>query len=139
MRSHRLNTFIKSNRRPAQCFQTHGAGNISQTNEALRALQRPGRPDVVERVIKLFHRDASRLLAEMRAAVGRDDPDALCQAAHTLKSMSGNVGATALAAHCREIEECARSSAAVAAASLAEVEEELSEVLMALAQERLGV
>jgi len=115
-----------------------GAGAIdARALQALRAMQRPGRPSVLARMLDLFDRDAPRLLAEMRDAVGTSDVQALRDAAHTLKSNCANVGATELAAICRGIEQLARAADAVAAAApLAAAEEELGRVLAALAQER---
>jgi HPt (histidine-containing phosphotransfer) domain-containing protein len=88
-------------------------------------------------MIDLFDRDAPRLLGEMRDAVAVRDVETLRDAAHTLKSNCANVGAMALAAICRDIEQLARAAdAAAAAAPLAAAEEELRRVLAALAEER---
>ncbi|WP_211444705.1 response regulator [Collimonas humicola] len=107
--------------------------------QALRSLQRPGRPDVLTRVVDLFILDAPRLLAAMRKAVAENDAEALRHAAHTLKSTSANVGAVALAANCREIEQLARSAnVAAAAAPLDGAVGELDRVLAALALERVA-
>src|SRR5439155_135227 len=62
--------------------------------QALRALQRPGRPNVLVRIIDMFNSDAPRLLGEMQIAADASDGEALRHAAHTLKSTSANVGAT---------------------------------------------
>ncbi|KVL87894.1 hybrid sensor histidine kinase/response regulator [Burkholderia stagnalis] len=86
--------------------------------DALRALQRPGRPDVLTRIIDQFDLDAPRLIAGMHAAVAAGDADALKLASHTLKSSSANVGAHALSVRCREIEQLARAADVSAAASL---------------------
>lgn len=115
-----------------------GTGAIdTRALQALRAMQRPGRPSVLGRMLDLFDRDAPRLLAEMRDAAGTSDVGTLRDAAHTLKSNCANVGAMALAATCREIEQLARAADATAAAvPLAAAEEELGRVLAALALER---
>ncbi|RQR62792.1 sensor histidine kinase [Burkholderia sp. Bp9126] len=86
--------------------------------DALRALQRPGRPDVLTRIIDQFDLDAPRLIAGMHAAVAAGDADALKLASHTLKSSSANVGAHVLSARCREIEQLARAADVAAAAGL---------------------
>ncbi|MPV57188.1 hybrid sensor histidine kinase/response regulator [Burkholderia sp. HI2761] len=86
--------------------------------DALRALQRPGRPDILTRIIDQFTADAPRLIRDMHAAVEAGDPDALKLAAHTLKSSSANVGAHLLSARCREIERLARAADVRAAAEL---------------------
>ena len=86
--------------------------------DALRALQRPGRPDVLTRIIDQFTADAPRLIRDMHAAVEAGDADALKLAAHTLKSSSANVGAHLLSARCREIEQLARAADVGAAVEL---------------------
>lgn len=115
-----------------------GAGAIDvRALQALRALQREGRPSVLGRMLDLFDHDAPRLLAEMRDAAGTHDMATLRDAAHTLKSNCANVGAMALAAICRDIEQFARAAdAAAAIAAIAAAEEELRQVLAALARER---
>jgi CheY-like chemotaxis protein len=105
--------------------------------QALRDLQRPGRPDVLTRVIDLFAVDAPRLVAAMREAFASHDADALRQAAHTLKSTSANVGAASLSANCREIEQLARAAEVVAAKARVDgATKELDRVLAMLALER---
>ncbi len=105
--------------------------------QALRDLQRPGRPDVLTRVIDLFSLDAPRLVADMLEAVKSNDADALRHAAHTLKSTSANVGAVSLSTSCREIEQLARSTEVVAAgARVDDATKELDRVLAMLALER---
>ncbi|RQU18719.1 response regulator [Burkholderia cenocepacia] len=86
--------------------------------DALRALQRPGRPDVLTRIIDQFAADAPRLIRDMHAAVEAGDADALKLAAHTLKSSSANVGAHLLSARCRAIEQLARAADVGAAVEL---------------------
>jgi CheY-like chemotaxis protein/HPt (histidine-containing phosphotransfer) domain-containing protein len=107
--------------------------------QVLRALQKPGRPDVLTRVVDMFNLDAPRLLSAMRNAIAANDADALQRAAHTLKSTSANVGAMLLAAYCREIEQLARSAdVAATAAPFDGAMEELDRVLVALALERVA-
>ncbi|WP_331314741.1 Hpt domain-containing protein [Methylobacterium mesophilicum] len=50
-------------------------------------------------------------LAQLRAALAASDQPAIARAAHGLKSMSANVGARALVARLRVIEEAARTAA----------------------------
>lgn len=119
--------------------QTHVAASIDpEPLQALRAMQRPGRPNLLNRIIDVYSADAPRLLAEMHKAADACDAPALRDAAHTLKSSSANVGATLLAATCQEIEQLAR--AANLGASLApinSIKDELDRVIAALAQEKL--
>lgn len=105
--------------------------------QALRDLQRPGRPDVLTRVIDLFVLDAPRLVAAMLAAIASNDADALRHAAHTLKSTSANVGASSLSTNCREIEQLARATEVVSARTrVDDAIKELDRVLLMLALER---
>lgn len=106
--------------------------------DALRALQRPGRPDVLTRIIDQFTLDAPRLIRDMLAAVEAGDADALKLAAHTLKSSSANVGAHLLSARCREIERLARAADVRAAEPLvAGTGEEFGHAHAALSAERV--
>ncbi|MGZ2749515.1 response regulator [Burkholderia stagnalis] len=104
----------------AASVATDDAANVIDRKalDALRALQRPGRPDVLTRIIDQFNLDAPRLIEGMHAAVAAGDPDALKLASHTLKSSSANVGAHGLSARCREIEQLARAADVAAAAGL---------------------
>jgi len=107
------------------------------TLDGLRALQRPGRPDVFARVADIFDRDAPRLLAEMQAAVDENDAERLRQAAHSMKSITANVGATALAARFRDAEQHARAGLTVPAGPLLRgAAEEVDRVRQALSRER---
>ncbi len=106
--------------------------------DALRALQRPGRPDVLTRIIDQFTADAPRLIRDMHAAVDAGDADALKLAAHTLKSSSANVGAHLLSARCREIERLARAADVNAAVELvAGTDAEFGQAHAALMAERV--
>ena len=75
---------------------------------ALRALQVPGRPSILLRIIDLFESSASALLAELEQGLESGDLEVVTRAAHTLKSSGANLGATALAAQARLIEQAGR-------------------------------
>jgi HPt (histidine-containing phosphotransfer) domain-containing protein len=77
---------------------------------SIRALQRPGAPDLVRKVIDKYLDSSSRLLENLRRAVSNGDTRAVVQAAHSLKSSSANVGAARLAAQCKELEAEARDN-----------------------------
>jgi len=70
--------------------------------EALRSIQRPGRPDLVAKVVRLYLDRSPDALQEIARAVEARDARALQAAAHSLKSSSANLGAT-------EVAECART------------------------------
>jgi len=55
-------------------------------------------------LVEAYLGDTPGLLDAMRAGLAGDDRTALRRAAHTLKSTSASLGATAFAAACREVE-----------------------------------
>lgn len=71
---------------------------------AIQALQRPGRPDILARVLATYLEDSRRLVEQIRVAVQSQDPVTLRQAAHRLKSSSAQLGALATATHCKDLE-----------------------------------
>jgi CheY-like chemotaxis protein len=101
--------------------------------EEIRALQRTGSPDLLEKIVDRYLKDAPRLLQSMREAAATANGDVLRRAAHTLKSTSATLGAIRLAQHCREIESRARSGRLADAGQwLNLVENEFSLVRVAL-------
>jgi CheY-like chemotaxis protein len=79
--------------------------------DQVRALQRPGAPSLLEKVIRLYLANAPELLAAVRTAMVQGNSEALRQAAHSLKSSSASLGATTLAERCRALEAEARAGA----------------------------
>jgi CheY-like chemotaxis protein len=77
----------------------------------IRGLQRPGHPDLVQRVVTLYLRDTPSLLESLRAALAAQDAESVSRVAHSLKSSSAHVGASSLAALAREIEALGRGNA----------------------------
>ncbi len=71
-------------------------------------IQRPGQPDVLAHLLELFLRDAGEQADTIRHAVANSDADLLFQAAHSLKSKSGALGAMPLATICKHLEQCGR-------------------------------
>jgi HPt (histidine-containing phosphotransfer) domain-containing protein len=55
-------------------------------------------------LVRLFRADYPRRLAEIRGAIGRNEPHALQKAAHTLKGSIGNFGAKKAFATAKELE-----------------------------------
>jgi HPt (histidine-containing phosphotransfer) domain-containing protein len=84
--------------------------------DGIRALQQPGRPNLVRRVIDLYLESAPQLLARIRASLAEQDAHSLTDAAHSFKSSSANVGAAGLAALCKDLEAQGRSGDLTAAA-----------------------
>jgi HPt (histidine-containing phosphotransfer) domain-containing protein len=100
--------------------------------DQIRALQRPGAPDILRRIVDLYVADSTRLMVALREAVERNDLAAIQNALHTLKSGSANLGGLALARLCEEMESEARSGTVDARAKLAGIESEHAKMLPAL-------
>jgi HPt (histidine-containing phosphotransfer) domain-containing protein len=85
--------------------ETVGPTMIDQTAlTAVRALQRPGQPDIVVRVLSRYLATSVESVNAIRHAVRSQNATELRAAAHRLKSSSAQLGASALAADCRELE-----------------------------------
>ncbi len=72
--------------------------------DAIRALQRPGHPDIVARIVSQYVETSREMVERIRRAVLSKDAAELRASAHRLKSSSAQLGAAALAADCRELE-----------------------------------
>ena len=82
----------------------------SKALDAIRALQRPGKPDLLGRIVGLFESETPKAIRTMLEALDAADMATLRDGAHTLKSSSAYVGATALSARCRDLERSAREN-----------------------------
>jgi signal transduction histidine kinase/ligand-binding sensor domain-containing protein/CheY-like chemotaxis protein/HPt (histidine-containing phosphotransfer) domain-containing protein len=78
------------------------------TLDGLRALPPRGERDMLSHIGELYLVDSTRLVASIEECLRTDDAAGLARAAHAWRSYNGNVGAHALAALCRELEERAR-------------------------------
>ena len=72
--------------------------------ERLRALRRPGAPDLLLRVIRIYRDNAPNLIDDMASALTAGDGEGLRFAAHSLKSSSANVGGVAMSTICERLE-----------------------------------
>ena len=70
----------------------------------IRALHRPGGPNLLAKVLGLYSSSSLALTEAIRTASISNDAEGLRQAAHALKSSSANVGAMAFADLCKEVE-----------------------------------
>jgi len=105
----------------------------------IRALQRPGQPDLLTRIIDTYSRNAEALVNGLYRALEDGDIELVRRNAHTLKSAAANLGATALSELCRQMEERARSGDIGPGMDLFEgLHEEHERALAALAAERAG-
>ena len=77
--------------------------------DQIRALERPGAPSMLGKVIEVYLNTTPDLLSAMREGVAQRNSEAIRQAAHSLKSASANLGATELAQMCQALEGQARA------------------------------
>ena len=77
--------------------------------DSIRALQRPGAPDLLDKLVTIFWGEAQRLVQAMREGIAGGDHQTVQFAAHQLKSSSANMGALALSDLCRTLDTGARA------------------------------
>ncbi|HEY3730057.1 MAG TPA: response regulator [Steroidobacteraceae bacterium] len=70
----------------------------------IRALHRPGGPNLLAKVLGLYSSSSVTLTEALRTGLSGNDAESIRQAAHALKSSSANVGAMAFADLCKEVE-----------------------------------
>ena len=76
--------------------------------KAIVSLQRPGKPDLLKRIVELFKSETPKAITAMQAGLDESDLLSVGNAAHTLKSSSAYVGAKALSERCRDLETASR-------------------------------
>ena len=81
--------------------------------QELLQMARRGNQDFLRRVFDLYREHAPRAVDEIVRAAQTNDPTICGRAAHSLKSMSYNIGAVQVAASAEAIEHCAREKAEV--------------------------
>jgi HPt (histidine-containing phosphotransfer) domain-containing protein len=92
---------------------------------------------MIVELIDLFFETTAPLLEQIRAAVSGKDGASLYRTAHTLKGSGAHLGATQLAALCKELEKMGHDCQFEGtAAKLAELESELRRVELALELEK---
>jgi CheY-like chemotaxis protein len=84
--------------------------------ELIRDMERRGAPRLFERLVRTYVSTSAKLVAAIDTALPRQDCPAVRHAAHTLKSSSGNLGATQLAQRFSTLERQARAQEIGAAA-----------------------
>jgi len=80
-----------------------------ETLDRIRDLQRPGATNLISKLAVLYHSSSIALMENARASLASQDAAGLAQAAHALKSSSGNIGAILLADLCANLESVARA------------------------------
>ncbi len=76
--------------------------------QGISALQRPNKPNLLERIVQLFECESPRCIEQVLHGVAVGDIESIRIGAHSLKSSSANVGAVSLSLRCRELEQAAR-------------------------------
>ena len=102
----------------------------------IRALERPGSPPLLQRVVALFEADADSILEELHRNITEGNAEGVRLAAHRFKSGSANLGALRLARLARELESLGKEGELQGAAPLlGEMEIELARVQSILMEE----
>ncbi len=78
--------------------------------EEIQRLQRPGKPNLLKKIINTYLETAPGLIEQVRDGILGEDSEGTRIAAHSLKSSSANLGANTLAEVCRALEELAREN-----------------------------
>jgi CheY-like chemotaxis protein/HPt (histidine-containing phosphotransfer) domain-containing protein len=76
--------------------------------EQLAALRVNGKPELLARTISLYLVESPKLMERLKQATSANDATEIVRCAHSLKSSSANIGATALSRYCSDIEGSAR-------------------------------
>jgi HPt (histidine-containing phosphotransfer) domain-containing protein len=84
----------------------------------LRAMQRPGQPDLVQSMIQLYLKGLPPQLQAIDSAVKAADAAALGRAAHKLKGSSATLGAARITELCTKLQSLADKSALAEAETL---------------------
>src|SRR6185503_11322012 len=107
-----------------------------QVLDQLGALRVNGKPDLLARTISLYLAESPKLMHKLKLAADANDTLGIVRSAHSLKSSSANVGATALSRYCGDIEASARrADIAEARRIFADIEAEHGRVQAALGAE----
>ena len=75
---------------------------------SITTLQRPGRPDVLAKILSLYLADSQQLFDSLRQGMAAGEAQLVNEAAHSLKSRSTVLGAASVSELCRQFEEISR-------------------------------
>jgi HPt (histidine-containing phosphotransfer) domain-containing protein len=100
--------------------------------DALKILQKPGKPDVRKSLMSAYLASSPALFASITASIIAQDGPALMNAAHSMKSSSLAIGAKEFGNTCAELEQQGRSCNFVEASALiAQAEYQFESVCLA--------
>ncbi len=91
-----------------------------QAWSSITALQRPGHPDVLARILSLYLKDSQQLVDNLRVGLTTNTAQLVNEAAHSLKSRSGMLGAISLSDLCGQMETISRRGPLIEAEPLLE-------------------
>lgn len=77
--------------------------------EQIRALQQPGKPDILKRVMTTFRTSSQEQFRDLRRALAEQRSDAVAAIAHRMKSGAGSIGAFHLAGLLDDLETTANA------------------------------
>lgn len=103
------------------------------TLDVLSRLQKPGAPNILQKVINIYLPNSRELKDKLTLAINTANASLVRESAHALKSSSANVGATKLASLCKRLENMGRSDDLSEARTLQDrLEQEYARVVAAL-------
>jgi signal transduction histidine kinase/DNA-binding response OmpR family regulator len=107
--------------------------------DTIRSLQRPDKPNLLDKVIQNYCSDAPGLIENIQLGISKGDLGSALRAAHTLKSSSANLGALPLAELCKEMERRCKDNSRVGTEELLQqIETVYAAVQEKLSLERIG-
>ena len=77
--------------------------------DALRSLTPPGEPDVLAEVLQMFLTEVPPRIERLRNAWTAGNIEEVHRAAHSIKGSAGNIGAHAMHAVCKQLDEQGRA------------------------------
>lgn len=108
----------------------------SKALDNIRAMQKPGAPSILNKVIQIYLDNSPDLVTSIHSAIADNDATTLNESAHSLKSSSANLGAMQLAALSRELETLGDDNDLASAQELlAQLDSEFDIVCSALTRE----
>ena len=88
--------------------------------DVLRSLTPPGEPDVLNEVLGMFLVEVPPRLQKLRNAMAAGNIEEVHRTAHSLKGSAGNIGANAMFAACKELDDRSRGGDVAAVGPLIE-------------------
>ena len=93
----------------AACSDSDSAFIVDQNAwKSITGLQRPGKPDVLAKILSLYLADSHDVVATLRQGMADENAQVVSQAAHSLRSRSAMLGAVSLSKLCRQLEDFSR-------------------------------